>query len=352
MIPVWFDAVKKEISAIGSWASDQNGLKKPLKTIFFGGGTPSLVDPALIAQLIGFLGQEFKLARSCEITLEANPGTLNRDGLKRLVDAGINRISLGLQAAQPRLLKSLGRIHSPLDFVNSVKWADQAGIKKISADIMLGLPGQTVSDIDETLNLLFALPVGHVSYYSLIIEENTPFYDIYSGRSELLPDDNLERQLYHHTIDRLQQMGMQPYEISNASLPGEKCLHNLVYWHADSYYGFGPAAHSYLAGVRRGNTGSLDDYLASVGTPFGAVVEEVFIDETERQKETMLLGLRLLEGVSFDNFRARHGVELLSVFNDTLISLSNRGLVDVDEKCVRLSKSGLDFANQVFMEFV
>jgi oxygen-independent coproporphyrinogen-3 oxidase len=358
LIPAWFSAVKNEIAAVGEWASARADIKKPLKTIYIGGGTPSIVSPELIAKLLDTLESEFGLSDQCEITMEANPGTLKQNDLRQLASAGINRISLGLQSSQPRLLKLLGRIHSPGDFINSVTWAAKAGISRISADIMLGLPGQTLTDIDDTLDLLSSLPVGHVSYYSLIVEEGTPFYKIYSGHPELLPDDILEREMYGYTIDRLQGMGFEPYEISSAAVKGEQCRHNLVYWHADPYYGFGPAAHSYLADARRGNTGSLDMYLKvwsaknEQNNPFLAVTETETINEMERRKETMLLGLRLLEGVGFAQFKSRHGVEMADIFQNILVSLNKRGLIEIDTQGVRLSRAGLDLANQVFMEFV
>lgn len=362
-IPDWFHCVQQEIRTVSRWADCQTQPKERLSSVFIGGGTPSLVDPACIADLIDTLRTCFGLTEDAEVTMEANPGTLTAEAAVTLAQAGVNRISLGLQTANPALLQRLGRCHDAKDFVNSVRFISQAGIERISADIMLGLPGQTLADVDQTLDLVLSLPIGHLSYYSLIIEEGTPFFERYHDQPQLLPDEMLEREMYHHTMDRLAGQGIQPYEISNAAAAGQVCRHNLVYWQAKPYYGFGPAAHSYLGGFRRGNTSDLETYLQcwsiesepvqiDESTVFRATEEADFIDESERRKETMLLGLRLLEGVRYDEFLRRHGVDMTQLFAHELQRLEMRGLVVVDHDGVRLSRIGLDLANQVFIDFI
>ncbi len=379
--PAYLQALQAEISAVGRWAREQ-GLVRPLTSVFFGGGTPTLLPAADLASLLDQLHLAFGLDPAAEVTIEANPGTVSPASLATLRSAGFNRISLGLQAAQAHLLQRLGRIHSARDFVDSVRAARTAGFTRISADLMIGLPGQTLADVRQTLDLLLSLPIEHVSFYSLIIEPDTPFYDHYADHPERLPDEDLERAMYDLVRTTLAAHGLEPYEISNAARPGAACRHNLVYWRARPYYGFGVAAHSYLAGVRRGNTADLATWLAvwapcssqqtpapapsmtadtrtgqpvqpgCPGWPFSAVVSQESISPFEEMREVMLLGLRLTAGVRWADFSSAFGQDARIVFASELADLQRRGLIDTDTDGVRLSRIGLDLANQVFMAFV
>lgn len=354
--------VLREIEAVAAW-SRAVGLSAPLETVFFGGGTPSLAEPGHLIALLASLRSQFGLSPDAEMTLEANPGTVTVENLKLLRTAGFNRISLGLQAAQDNLLATLGRIHSVADFKESVAAARTAGFSRISADLMLGLPGQTLADALSSVDLVLSLGLDHVSYYSLIIEPGTAFHDTYSNHPDDLPDEDLERTLYHAVRARLAKAGLASYEISNAARPGQACRHNLVYWRCEPYYGFGVAAHSYLQGVRRGNTESWLDYQAAYNpaaatlaerhaNPFAAVTTSEAIDVTEAQKEMFLLGLRLTEGVAWADFSARFGTDARGQFAAEFARLQARGLVICDDHGVRLSEYGLDWANQAFAEFV
>ncbi len=348
-------ALQREIAAVARAAGDG----QPLDTVFFGGGTPTVLTGEQLAAQIVAIRNNFGLASDGEFTLEANPGTVTADGLRRCREAGFNRISFGLQAIQPALLAMLGRIHNRDDFAAGVAMATAAGFASINADIMFGLPGQTLDDVAATVDFLLTQPVDHVSFYSLSLEEGTPLHALCQRQPDLLPDEETERAQYRLIRQKLQAAGFEHYEISNAARPGHQCRHNLVYWQARPYYGFGVAAHSLLAGVRRGNTDDLDAYLA-IWLPGGAGDRDAFaaatvleiVDEAESRNEAMLLGLRLLKGVSFAEFNERFGVGLLECFGCEVESLRARGLVIVDDKCVRLSELGLDLANQVFMKFV
>lgn len=388
--PAYLASLQREIAAVSQWIRRQ-GLARPLTSLFIGGGTPTLLPPAGLASLLDTVRANLGIEPAAEVTLEANPGTVNPAGLLTLRQAGFNRISFGLQAAQAHLLHRLGRIHTASQFVDSVRWARTAGFRRISVDIMLGLPGQTLADVEETLDLLASLAIDHVSYYSLIIEPETPFYDLYANHPEQLPNDDLERTMYHRVRDILTARGLPPYEISNSARPGEACRHNLVYWQAQPYYGFGAGAHSYLAGWRRGNTTCLADYLAAwpaaadtgtvrsavpvaavqtapstslaaadaagdsadlPGPPFPAAVSQDWISDAEASREMLLLGLRLSSGVRWQDFQARFGCDARTVFAAEWIDLQRRDLVILDEAGVRLSPRGLDLGNQVFMAFV
>lgn len=352
-------ALRQEISQTAELLRLQPGAPvQRLETVFVGGGTPTVLLPEQLAGILQTLAAGFGLDEAGEYTLEANPGTVTAAGLQACRQAGFNRISLGLQAAQPHLLRMLGRIHDRDDFVAGVNMAAQAGFCSINADIMFGLPGQTLGDISETLELLLQLPIDHISFYSLTLEEGTPLQAFCAANPGLQPDEADERAQYHLIRKSLQAAGFEHYEISNAARPGHRCRHNLTYWLGQSYYGFGAAAHSFIQGVRRANTADLLAYIRKfTGNlsclplfPAAEILETV--DAAEAKNEMLLLGLRLLEGVRFADFAARFGCELLSCFGEAVDRLTGRGLLLQDEQGIRLSAKGLDLANQVFQEFV
>lgn len=351
------NALVNEINTAARWAESSAGPGcYPLASVFVGGGTPTLMSGQQLTAVLNALKQNFGFSDSCEITLEANPGTVNAENLSQYRAAGFNRISLGLQAVQPRLLSLLGRIHSCEDFVRSIRLAADAGFQSINADMMVGLPGQTLADIEETVSFLLRQPVDHVSFYSLILEDGTPLKARCELEPGLLPDEEAERAQYHQVRQLLIRAGFNHYEISSAARPGHECRHNLVYWHALSYYGFGTAAHSCLQGIRRGNTESLESYLRTWRTgqadPFAAAAILEELDTLAEMKEVMMLGLRLTAGVRDADFFSRFGQRFFDVFSDEISCLTARGLLTGDSEHVRLSDLGLDLANQVFMEFV
>lgn len=354
LMPDWHRALKNEIEAAWRQAEKESYSAK-LKTIYFGGGTPSLLSPKQVAEIIDLLNNRFGLAQDCEITLETNPATLGAGDYLLMRQSGVNRLSLGMQTAQDRLLKKLGRIHTVQDSITAIKQAEAAGFERISTDMIIGLPDQTVQDVSETLDLILSLPVEHVSYYSLILEEGTPFYRCYIDHPELLPDEDAEREMYHLIIDRLSQAGFVNYEISNAARPGGESRHNLIYWQAKQYYGFGPAAHSYIGNVRRGNTEDVKNYIqAWSASDNGYTVSHIdeVLDNDDMQREMMMLGLRLLEGVSRAGFAERYGSDPLDVFTNEISVLQKQGLIQVDDDLIHLTDRGLDLANIVFREFV
>ncbi len=365
----------REIGAVTAWSRSRQ-LAAPLTSVYFGGGTPSLADPAALIRILEALRQTTGLAPAAEITLEANPGTVRLDQLTVLRQAGFNRLSLGLQAAQDALLRSLDRIHTTGDFITAVRTARAAGFERLSADLMLGLPGQTLADALASVELLLDLSIDHVSCYSLTLEPGTPFYERYAGRPDLLPDEDAEREMDHQVRARLTAAGILPYEISNLARPGQECRHNLVYWRGEPYYGFGVAAHSYLDGARRGNTPSLATYArawsawpaaapaAAVAPdaafppgmqpvwPFPAMESCEIIDADEARRELFLLGLRLTRGVSWADYAARFGDDARQRFAPVWQRLQDRGLIEQDAAGVRLTSIGRDLGNQVFLEFV
>lgn len=364
-LPAYVDAVIREIAISAETAKNANRASKannadraerhPLKTVFLGGGTPSLLSPVQIDGLLQALADAFGLDELAEITIEANPGTVQLEQLRSYRQAGCNRISIGVQSMQPHLLRLLGRIHQPEESVESIQMAHEAGFSRISADLMLGLPEQTIADVDATARAILTLPVSHLSFYSLSLEPGTVFHDRYDRHPEWLPDEETERAQYETVRERAAAAGLVPYEISNAARPGEACRHNLVYWEARPYHGFGAGAHSYVGGVRRGNTTGIEEYLTQIAAadhPFPAAATQERLSRSQQEQEFMLLGLRLLDGVDADRFTARFGGDLFAVFKNEIQLLTTRGLIERSGQHVRLTRLGLDLANQVFMEFV
>jgi oxygen-independent coproporphyrinogen-3 oxidase len=349
-LPAYVEAVIREIKNAAQVCKGP-----PLKSVFFGGGTPSLLPPLLLERLLQTLSTAFAFTTDVEISIEANPGTLAPDQLSAYHQSGCNRISFGVQSTKPHLLRLLGRIHEPEDVTVSIRQAVAAGFTRISADLMFGLPQQTVTDVYASIHDVLNLPVTHVSFYSLSLEDDTLFSERYRNHPELLPDDETERAQYETIIEETARVGMAHYEISNAALPGEQCRHNRTYWQAQPYYGFGAGAHGYVAGVRRGNLTGIDAYIQRIcanDTPFAAAESAVLLTRSEQEQEFMLLGLRLLEGVDARTFAKRFGRRMFVRFKDEIADLCTRGLIIREKNGVHLTRTGLDLANQVFMQFV
>lgn len=375
----YFDAL---ISEMKDSAASLRG--RPVRSVFIGGGTPSLVEPKYIDSLLEVCSKYFKMEPDAEISMESNPGTLSLEKLKVYKAAGVNRLSIGLQAWQDRLLESLGRIHRRRQYVENMEAAFRAGFSNINTDLIFGLPGQTFDDWRETLEAVSSIggtgansgaaktgELTHLSCYSLKIEEGTNFGDRLEA-GELIPaDDELDRRMYHYTVEFLGREGYRHYEISNFARPGYECRHNLIYWKAEEYAGFGAGAHSYLDHRRFNNVQGIEEYIdaaAKMGAggrgglfipgdrAKGALHESMeFIDDREAMSEHMILGLRLIDGVSAAEFEARFGASIRKIYGGKLENLVKQGLLAKEQDCggrYRLTALGLDLANRVFAEFI
>lgn len=359
-VMAWFQGVRLELDRLAGEAG-RHGLElAPLETVYFGGGTPSSIPAGLIADLIGQCRSLFGLAPDCQITLEANPecmdGPDKAEALGIWRQAGVNRLSLGLQTSIDPLLRNLGRRHSAQAAAYAVQAAWEAGFLHLALDLMTGLPGQTMDHIAQSLDFIQGLPIDHLSAYALTLAEETPFYALKKRQPQLFPDDDLERDMTDMIREVLISRGFEHYEISNFARPGAQSRHNRVYWLADSYLAAGPAAASYMAGIRRSNPPSLAAWLDQVKDPdqgpFGQLTIEEHVDEESARQETMILGLRLLEGVSRQRFIDRHGLDFDLLFGDILSDLEAGGQIIRDELGVRLSPLGLDFADAVARAFL
>nr|WP_330423200.1 radical SAM family heme chaperone HemW [Blautia sp. OF03-15BH] len=326
-------------------------------TVFFGGGTPSILPGQAILRIMEALREKFSFRKGAEITLEANPGTVDKEKLSFYKKAGINRLSFGLQSADAEELKKLGRIHTWEKFLESFQLAREAGFSNINVDLMSALPGQTKESWEKTLRQVLALQPEHISAYSLIIEEGTPFYQLYEKdverrdageEPELIPSEEEERAMYEATGRILKEQGYLHYEISNYAKPGRECCHNLGYWQRRDYLGFGLGASTLLNPVRYKNTEDLEAYL---GGDFSK--KEFFVLTKDNQiEETMFLGLRVLEGVSKEQFREQFSCELRVVYRKELEKLEKEGLLEEEGDFVRLTSRGIDLSNPVLAEFL
>lgn len=315
-------------------------------TVFFGGGTPSLLPPALYLQIAQALRRHFDIAPNAEWTVECNPGTLTADFARALRQSGCNRLSMGMQAAQPRLLRALGRIHDMEAVARSADIARAAGIDNLNLDIMLGLPDQTAADMAETLAAALALSPRHVSCYALIMEEGTPLEAAVRRGEVVLPADETDRALYGLCRDTLRAHGFEQYEISNFAQAGFACRHNVNCWRREEYLGFGCAAHSLWRDERRANPRGIDAYLA------GEAPELLRISPAEAMFESMMLGLRLTRGVDERDFFHRHGRALWEVYGAKMESaLADGRLLRADGR-VFLSERGMDVMNSVLVEMM
>lgn len=343
----YFNSVEKEIEMY----RDEMG-NKLINTIFIGGGTPSCVDEKYISGILSVCRENFNIADECEITVESNPGTIDMEKLTTYRQAGISRISIGLQAYQDKLLKYLGRKHSPQDFISGIEMAKRAGFSNINADVIFGIPGQTMEDWKETVLLLVTSGISHISAYSLKIEEGTRFGDM-AERGELTEvDDELDRDMYHYAIEYFRENGFSQYELSNFAKPGFECRHNLTYWKCIDYLGVGAGAHSLLNNIRFSNEYSIENYIKCITYGKKPISEQYTIDLQERMSEYMFLGFRLIKGINNSEFKNIFKQDMFDKYYAEFEELLKSKLIEADENNVRLTGLGLDLANQVFVKFV
>ncbi len=329
------------------------------ETAFIGGGTPSVLSPEDMKRMLLAMKRLFQFADDIEWTTEANPGTITRAWLDAAVQGGVNRLSLGMQAYQPQLLETLGRIHRFEDVAEAVTMARSAGIDNISLDLMFGLPGQTREHWLETLQAALSLKPDHLSCYGLIPEEGTPLVrDLDSGRLSL-PEEETERLMYDDTLSVLAEHGFEQYEISNFAMPGKACRHNIGYWRQVPYLGLGASASSMLMDDsgsckyrRIANPAGLDDYLRMVyeGRADLRSVEEV--SPADAQFETLMVGLRMTEGVSEAAYESYHGEPLSRRYGSVLSHLKGEGLLEHKYGRWFLTRRGMDVQNAVLVELM
>lgn len=345
-------ALLTEIALAGEMARRPDGTLRRARTIFFGGGTPSLLTVTQITRVLQASQHAFAVDPDAEISLEANPGTLSLEQLQGLREAGVNRLSMGAQSFDAGLLTALGRIHTPAEIVQAVHAARQAGFTSLNLDFMFGLPKQTMRQWQETLDQALALHPEHLSLYSLIIEEGTPFFD-WTAEGRITPgDEDLCADMYEYADERLRAAGYENYEISNWSLPGHQCQHNLTYWHNLPYIGMGAGAHSFFAGKRFSDIRDPQAYIRQLKQRCWPLAESTVISRVEEMTETAFLSLRTADGVHLPTFAERFGESFDSFVGARLRAVEEAGLLMRAGDWLRLSKHGRLLGNEVFFRLL
>jgi oxygen-independent coproporphyrinogen-3 oxidase len=363
-IPAYVGALISELTGVAQLYAG----RLPVHTIFFGGGTPSLLPIEEFEKLIGEINATYDLQNNYEFTIEANPGTVSDTYLKQLYNLGVNRISFGMQSALPYELRQLERQHTPEDVANAVKWAREAGFRQINLDLIYGLPDQVVESWDKTLDFALDLKPEHLSLYSLTIEEGTPLNRWVSRGLVSEPDADRAADMYELASSRLEGEGYTQYEISNWALAGDDqdilaCRHNVQYWRNLPYLGFGAGAHGSANGYRTANVKGIAHYMRRCfkgrweSFPRSPANDSVtFIDQATEIKETMMVGLRLVqEGVADSDFRSRFGLSLMDVYAREIRDLIGLRLLEWNEgegSRLRLTRKGRLLGNQVFIRFI
>ena len=347
-IEKYINSLKNEINNI------EVSEKNCIDTIYLGGGTPSFIESKYIIDIINTIKNKFKIRQDAEITIEVNPGTVNKDKLRDYKNVGINRLSIGLQSTQNKLLKQIGRIHSYEEFINTYNLAREVGFKNINVDLMLALPNQTIEDLNESLDNILKLKPEHISVYSLILEDETKMKQLYDEGKINLPSEEQEREMYWLVKEKLEGSNYIHYEISNFSKEGFESKHNMNCWNQKEYIGFGLAAHSYINNKRFCNTSNLHEYIKNIeDMNFKNNIEicEIQNDE-EQKKEYMMLGLRKIEGVDIQEFKNKFIDNPIFLYRKELEKLVSEGLIEIDLNNIKLTSKGLDLANLVWEEFV
>lgn len=328
--------------------------KYQVNTIYIGGGTPSLLDEIYIVNLIENIKKQFELKKDCEITIEVNPGTINKEKLKTYYDIGINRLSIGLQAVQDEILKKIGRIHTYSQFEDTYKFARQAGFKNINVDLMIGLPDQRIGDIEKSLKTLVNIKPEHLSIYSLILEKDTKLYNMVTEKKVDLMSDALEREMYWYVRNTLDKYNYVQYEISNYSMPGYESKHNLNCWNQNEYLGIGAGASSFIDDIRYSNIQNIEQYIDNIKRDSyskNIVLEETLTYEG-KMDEYMMLGLRKIEGVNIVEFERIFNQNPIVRYCKDLEKLQKNGLITIIDDNIKLTNRGIDFANIVWEHFV
>ena len=344
-IEEYIQAVIKEI--------EHQKIKTQITTIYIGGGTPSYIDSKHIKEVIAEIKKK-NVSPDAEITIEVNPGTVTKQKLEEYKQAGINRLSIGLQSAQNELLKQIGRIHTYEQFLETYKMARKVGFENINIDLMLGLPNQRISDLKQSIEKILELQPEHISVYSLIVEDETPIANKIEQGQLQLPEEETERNMYWYVKNNLELNGYKHYEISNFAKTAFESKHNMNCWKQKEYVGFGVAAHSYRDITRYSNTENLGEYIRNIQK--GNLERNRIINEIQKEddtkKEYMILGLRQIDGVKISEFKEKFVDNPIYLFRNQLNKLVEQELINIDENHIKLTNKGIDLANLVWEEFI
>lgn len=328
--------------------------KYTVTTIYLGGGTPSILNPNYIKNILQEIKSSFEILDDAEITVEINPETVNEEKLKRYKEYGINRLSIGLQSANDKILKNIGRIHDYKQFEETFFYARKCGFKNINVDLMIGLPTQAIEDVKQTLEKIIQKNPEHISVYSLIIEEGTIIEKLINENKLQLPDEETERIMYWTVVNELKENGYNQYEISNFSKKTYESKHNTNCWKQKQYIGLGTSAHSYLNKKRYSNTNNIEEYIKNIQE--NNISKNITIHEEQTEESTMneymLLGLRMIQGININEFKQKFKIDPTIKYKEILEKLQKENLIQITETSIKLTKQGIDFGNIVWEEFI
>lgn len=341
----YFQALLKELQMYKSDAIE-------IDTIFIGGGTPSIMFNGCISTLLSEVRKNFKVSENAEITIEANPNSIDKNKTIEWKESGVNRVSIGLQSINSNLLKLLGRPHTKQDYVRAYEDVISAGINNINTDCLIGLPRQKLSDVKKMLAFLVKLKVTHLSVYSLILEEDTPLHKMVTTGQLKLPKEEKTLGMYNYTRKFLKENGFERYEVSNFALAGYECKHNLHTWQMHEYIGVGAGAYGYIDGVRYGNVEQIEDYISAVSTGNKPIKLEEKISNTELFEESIMLGLRTKYGVNLKDIKEKYNIDLYETKKDELASFLKMGVIEIINDNLVLTDTGYPILNKIILELV
>lgn len=325
---------------------------QPMDTIYVGGGTPSCLNLEELTQLLDSIQQRLPYDAQTEYTFEVNPGELTPEKCRLLWDYGVNRISMGVQTFNDKLLRTIGRNHRQHHIYQCIEWLRQAGFENLSIDLIFRLPGQTLADFDESLTKALSLELPHYSLYSLIIENQTVFQQLMREGKLPLPSEDVDADMFQLAIDRLAERGIHQYEVSNFAMDGYQSRHNLKYWQSRDYYGFGAGAHGFLNGTRYYNHGPVHHYLKQTRQQLRPVIDELALEPTDLMEEYLFLALRMNRGFSLKAFRARFNQDATELFGTFFAKQQAQSLLVIEGDTVRLTTRGLFLADTVFRDLI
>lgn len=324
----------------------------PLSTMYIGGGTPTSLSAKQLEKLMIGIHEQLPLASGVEFTVEANPGDLTADKISVLKNYGVNRLSMGVQSFDDRLLKKIGRKHTASDVFDTMRLLEKSGLNNVSIDLIYALPGQSLESFQDSLDKALSLDLPHYSLYSLILENQTVFYNLARQGRLHLPDEDEEGDMFDLAATFMEAHGRKQYEVSNFAIPGKESQHNLVYWNNEEYYGLGAGASGYLDGVRYRNFGPIQQYMQPLKEQKRPIRDEEILTEQARMEEELFLGLRKREGVSYTLFYEKFNQSLDEVFGNVIEELVAEKLLVKDTQHIALTRRGLALGNNVFQRFL
>lgn len=343
----YFNNLNKELDLYSDFLKD-----KEIISIFIGGGTPSVVNSKYIVNLLNNINKINPIKKECEVTIELNPNSITEEKLKDYLSVGINRFSMGAQSFNNKILKSIGRVHEKDDILNAIELFNKYNIKNFSFDLMLSLPYQSFKDVEESIEMVKKLNPTHISYYSLIIEENTTMEKIYNNNKSIFPSEDEDRKMYHYIVNSLKNLGYNQYEISNFSKNNFNSIHNLRYWSLDNYIGLGVSSHSNIDNLRYYNHINFNDYFKDLENNKYPIKDFEELSKIDRINEYMIMGLRTNKGIDINKANKRFNIDINKYYKKEIEKNLKNNLIEIKNETISLTTKGFDLSNIVEVDFI